>query len=460
MTRQYVVPRVSTIVHTEGIEKPVIGATGIVGVIGSAQWGPIDEVVSLSSFADALKTFQDDDTGLTLIKALELIFANGASQVKILRIEHGDTDTGAVAATKNFVNGVTDVIQVDGKYKGAYGNNISVTITANAVDGDTRDVLISDGTKSETIIGAVTNAEIVAYYNANSELVTLTALDTPVVAAITETNLISGSNGSTPTTTNYSTGLSSFETEEMNIVVCAGQSDATVHTAIKTHCNLMAENGKPRIGIVGSAASTSISDNKTNAAALGSDRIVYVAPGIKMTDRLTSTEVTRAPAYTAAAVAGLIANNDVNISITRKPIQGITGLETEYNDSEIYDLTTYRVLTIGKYNGYSPVKDITTSTTSAWDFITTRRIVDYIVVVTESIGQGFIGRLNMSHIRLAMAAVIDAFMKTSKDNNIINDYSIDVTATRAQELAGICKVSLGVQPVFSIYFIDADIFLS
>jgi len=35
-----------------------------------------------------------------------------------------------------------------------------------------------------------------------------------------------------------------------------------------------------------------------------------------------------------------------------------------------------------------------------------------------------------------------------------------VTATRAQEIAGICKVNLGIKPVFSIYFIDADIFLS
>src|SRR5437660_12405345 len=71
-------------------------ATGNVGVVGTASRGPVNQAVTLGSFADALDTFGAADrfpdaavaqaSALTLTRSLQLVFAGGASTVYAARI--------------------------------------------------------------------------------------------------------------------------------------------------------------------------------------------------------------------------------------------------------------------------------------------------------------------------------------------------------------------------------------
>src|SRR5215212_9409750 len=67
-------------------------ATGNVGVVGTANRGPLNQVVILGSYAEALETFGSYDrwpgteTGLSLTRTLEQIFKGGGSTVYAVRV--------------------------------------------------------------------------------------------------------------------------------------------------------------------------------------------------------------------------------------------------------------------------------------------------------------------------------------------------------------------------------------
>ena len=456
--REYVTPRVSISIDDTKLIAPSVGQPNIVIVVGTSQWGPLDTVTEISTLTEARTYFKGDvsaGTDVTLPKALQLLFGNGASNVKVFRI---DAAAGAaVKATKNFLKTATPVLQFDGKYYGEHGNNITVTITTN---GAGRDVVVSDGYISEQVIGAATNAAIVSGF-ANSNLVTVTQLTADLVDAITATNLASGANGAGTANGDYTTALATLETVVGDIIVLAGQTDAALHASLKTHCESMALNNKPRISFVGSAVGTSVATASAAATTLASDRVIYSYPGIKMLNE-AGTEITVSAGYGAAAIAGMVASRDVNISITNKQILGITGLESTLNDANLKTLINAHALPLaeGRIGGFVPIKDITTSTNAAFSILTTRRIVDYVINNTILIGEQFIGRLNLPATRGALKGVIDSFMTVSERNNIVEDFTIDVVASRADEILGICIVNLKLLPVFSIYYIDVNLELA
>ncbi|MEM7037727.1 MAG: phage tail sheath subtilisin-like domain-containing protein, partial [Bacteroidota bacterium] len=130
----------------------------------------------------------------------------------------------------------------------------------------------------------------------------------------------SGANGETAGATEYAGGLAKLEGDIVNIVTLAGQdaSDAQMVTALQGHLNTTAEIKRERIGVMGSGSST---DASTIAGhTLNSDRLIFVAPGIKVAENHVLTG-----AYTAAAIVGLIASLPVQASPTNKSLN-IPGL--------------------------------------------------------------------------------------------------------------------------------------
>lgn len=262
-----------------------------------------------------------------------------------------------------------------------------------------------------------------------------------------------GNNGEGATAEDYRNQLAKLENETINIVVLAGQdsSNAQMATVLLAHLNATAGIKRERIGIIGSGSSEDV--NAIAGHAFNSDRLIFVAPGIK-----TSPQTKLTGAYTAAAVAGLIASLPVQGSPTNKSLS-IPALSTEFTASQLEKLVMSRVLTVEKRNGFRVVKGITTSTNSAWHQITTRRIVDYAVYGVRSACDPYIGKLNNERVRAAMKATLDAFLTRMVQDESLISYELSVTATRAQEIAGEAIVTLTVRPTFSIDFIKVTMYL-
>ena len=90
-------------VRAEGLISAGRIATGIVGIVGTAKSGPIGEPVTLAGFADARTVFgesddfqrpEDGSNPLTLVRALEHLYNNGASSVVAVRVA-GDSQSSA-----------------------------------------------------------------------------------------------------------------------------------------------------------------------------------------------------------------------------------------------------------------------------------------------------------------------------------------------------------------------------
>ena len=256
-----------------------------------------------------------------------------------------------------------------------------------------------------------------------------------------------GNDGALAKAEDYRKSLVELENELINIVFLAGQdhTNAEMTTLLVGHLNTTSEIKRERIALIGSNGS---SDADAIAAhTLNHERLIFVAPGISL-----SAQARLPGAYTAAAVAGLISSLPVQVSPTNKTLN-IPDLAAVLSAPKLEKLVMSRVLAVEKRDGFRVVKGITTSTSSAWHQITTRRIVDYAIYGVRSACNPYIGKLNNERVRGAMKATLDAFLTRMVDDEALIGYGLEVGATRAQEIAGEAIVTMTLQPTFSIDFI-------
>jgi hypothetical protein len=469
---EVILPGTYITVRDEGLITAGRIATGYVGVVGTAERGPVDRVVILGSFAEARAAFgeadpwQDGKKGeLTLIRSLELAFNNGASTVYAARV--GAAGAGgakeAAFALKKAGTTTTTVLRVVAKSPGTWGNALRVRLTTSASDTTVKVLDVSLGTQRESFTGK--NAgELAAAVGRESRLVNAvveTGRNADVPEEVAESAAFTGgANGQLASAEDYGRGLEALENEIVNIVVLAGQDAAGMGTLLQGHLNRTAGVRRERIGVIGSNGTDDV--DRISQHTLASDRLVFVAPGIRATvtdpDTRQTTEVNLPGAYTAAAVAGLISSLPVQTSPTNKPLT-IGGLAANFNQPRLEKLVQNRVLAVEKREGYRIVKGITTATNPAWHQITTRRIVDYAMYGVRSACNPYIGKLNNERVRGAMKATIDGFLTRMVQDEALTGYQLEVSATRAQEIAGECMVTMTLQPTFSIDFIMVTMYL-
>ena len=278
---------------------------------------------------------------------------------------------------------------------------------------------------------------------------------------------VGGSDGAAASPADYDAGLRELLQENAHIIVAAGQvaagnnpegNPASFGDELDAHLQTASsdEIKRDRIGVIGSGAGATLNDLFGHT--LSSDRVIFVAPGIRATDAPTGIEVDLTGAYAAAAVAGLISSFSAHISPTNKTLR-VGGLETNFTRGQLKQLVLSRLLVVEERQGFRIVKGITTSTNTAFHQITTRRIVDFAKFGVRSAANPYIGLLNNERVRAAMQATINSFLQEMVDDEMLISYELAVTATRAEEIKGIARVTIVLRPTFSIDFIKVTMFL-
>lgn len=258
----------------------------------------------------------------------------------------------------------------------------------------------------------------------------------------------------------YRTALELLANEMVNIVLLAGQdaTNAAMVDVLKGHLAETERTNRERIGVMGCNGSVAVSDIVNAKGNLVHDggRVIYAAPGITLSRRDPATGLTTpeqlSGAYTAAAVAGLIAALPVQASPTNKTLN-LTSLAIKFNHGQLEKLVEANVLAVEQREGLRVVKGITTSTNKAWSQITTRRIVDYAIFGVRAACNPYIGKLNNDRVRGAMKATIDGFLTRMVESEALISYELSVSATRAQEIAGQAIVTMTIRPTFSIDYV-------
>jgi hypothetical protein len=269
--------------------------------------------------------------------------------------------------------------------------------------------------------------------------------------------LTGGGNGEAASGADYTNALALLDNEDVNIVVLAGQAFSAGGSILSAHVEKAENAGRERIAVCG-ADSDNADTAGGNANSVSSGRFVLVAPGIKSQDLASGTVVSLNPSYAAAAVAGLIASLAVQSSPTNKTLN-VPGLTTFYNDGDLKKLINSRILALERKSGFRVVKGITTDS-GAFRQVSVRRIVDFAKAGTRIGALPYIGLLNNARVRGALKATLNGFLADMVLNEALVDFTLDVTATREQEIAGVALVTMLLRPTFSIDFIKVIMNLS
>ena len=366
------------------------------------------------------------------------------SVVATYAVDHDLPKAGQILVT--VWNGILEFY--DGE-KPTAGDTLTASYLVEAADSVL--VTLSAGQTKESYL--VPDGNALASAAANSSLVSVVADSThgnakpatsvPVYFG-TGGNL-AGADGADAGQDEYGAGLEAISNQLVNIVVLAGQNSADMGSVLVGHLKATEETNFERIGVIGAPGKTVAEFMGHN---LAEGRVVLVAPGIRNPDGSILP-----PAYTAAAVAGLIASFPVQTSLTNKPLN-IPGIAVVANRGQQEQLIQRNVLTIVSKAGLRVLKGVTSAGVGEpFSAIPTRRIVDYAKYGVRSAANPYLGRLNNSRVRGALKATLDAFLTGMVQDEALTAYTLDVSATRAQEIAGQVLVVMTIQPTFSIDYI-------
>ena len=372
--------------------------------------------------------------------------STGQSVVATYAVDHADPAAGEALITT--WNGNIDFRAGEGP-RAAAGDVLTANYLVDA--DDAVQVTLTYGQLKESYV--VPDGNSLAAQAAGSSLVTILADPahgkekpaTGVLAYFGTGSNTGGADGADAGEDEYTAGLEAISNMLVNIVVLAGQDTKSMGSVLVGHLNATQETDHERIGVIGAPGATVA---EFLGHTLASDRVIVVAPGIKKADGSTLP-----PAYTAAAVAGYISTVTVQTSLTNKSIT-IDDITVKANRGQQIQLIERNVLTIIAKEGLRVLKGVTTQGGGQpFAAIPTRRIVDYAKYGVRSAANPYIGRLNNSRVRAALKATLDAFLTGMVEDEALTGYMLDVTATRAQEIAGQVNVVMTLQPTFSIDYI-------
>lgn len=248
---------------------------------------------------------------------------------------------------------------------------------------------------------------------------------------------------------------SSLLKEDINILV-APELAAADAVAVLGAVDAAETSGKDIIAVYGSEQ-TEIADIIADVSA--NKRFIMVTPGIEAYEAATDAVVTLPGNYTAAAMAGLLSSLAPHSSPTNKVLSGVTRLQDKFTYGELKALLQADVCPLEDRRGIRVVRGLTTEG-EAFSQITTRRIVDYAKAGIRQVSNPFIGRLNNVRVRKALQGAADGFLTSMVVDEMLTEYSLEVTATRQDEIAGRCVVNVAMKPTFSIDYIRVTLALS
>ncbi len=438
------------------------GATGIVAMPVTADWGPLRTVVTIASQSDVNANYSTSTNGTAYFGLTECLRA-GCKTIYAYRI------AGAAAAKATRIlqdNVAATAITLTALYEGARANAFTVDVTTNALNGAAKDLKISEsGVVLETWTDT-TNAGLVAQINAaqtaaapGSKYVTAVIGGGTFLTNVAGAAFTGGNSGLVALAADWTGAMAALEPYAFDVFAPQALVDTTIWTSIVSWVTGLRSNGNRIMLVLGSATAETVATAKTNATTYGNyEGIAYVYPGV--TD---INGVVRTGAEFVSRIAGLIAAHSLDKGLTFEPITNITALGYMATNAEVKSLLTsgVMVLTSDGRGGFRIEKGINTLTTlsatqsAIYKKIRIIRILDTINNSIASATQtSFIGNIeNTPAGQSGVIAAIKAFLDTLYSGGYIQT-GFTVTLDPANPSTGDKMfVLVGVQPVDTIDYV-------
>ena len=307
-------------------ESPVAGADNTTcAAVFTADWGPLNTPVLMTSFADVGRTFGE---GGSVDVALEQ-FRGGAQRVRGIRM-----GTGGTEGSYEILDASSGpVVQLTLNYPGS--RPFSVTVRPTLEDPSLNELLLLDGTtivervRFDATPDADQGAALIAAAQ-NSSFFTLTSLgaSTDPLATVDQAPITPGTDPTVGTVTEYTNAFDALESYRWS-VLSVDTSDPAILGMVQGFVNRVYEAGNSAIASIGEPISVPLETRIQNAASYNDYQMVYVGTGF--VDRSGSV----VDGYLAAArIAGMIASTPSSEAITRMEIAGAVGLAEDLSNHE------------------------------------------------------------------------------------------------------------------------------
>jgi len=480
-------------------------ATSIAAFIGRSIRGPVNEPVSINSFADYERIFGGLWTDSMMSYAVRDFYQNGGSQALIVRLYKKDPHASARAVihlpTSTPIN-----MQLVAASPGSWGNALKASINYNATDADSFNLTVNNHAPREEFLNVSMNANhsryIVNVLKEGSELVRISGniptqrpLETkaPTANSPREPALdipqegIGGSDGLELDRSDYlgnesDRGIYAFnKTDHFNLLCIPPASRATdtdpeIYQAAMTFCAQ-----KKAILLVDSPrqwSTIAIVDIKRKLDELGliGDDASHAAlyfPHIQQPDPMRNNQLTSF--VPCGMIAGIIVQTDARRGVWKAPagtdaiLQGIEGIEIDLTDSDHYFLTPIGINGLGLSR--LPLPHViwgarTLSLNPEYKYIPVKRLALYI---EESIQRGLQWTQFESNDKNTWAKIkqsVNAFLKVLfrqgafQGANAREAYFIQCgreITTQSDIDQGIINVTVGIAPLKPAEFIEINI---
>lgn len=437
--------------------------TNVLGIVGTAPWGPVNAPTSVSSMADYSQKFgalqaRKYDMGTAVAAAV----LQGANNIRCVRITDG-TDTAATVIAQ------TTCITFTSKYTGTLGNSATVAVAPGSAAATFKATVSMPGQVPEVFdnIPGTANAlwvNMAAAINGGqsgqrgpSQFIVATAGAGITAPTTTSYPLTGGTDGSTTISGTVALGVDTVPRKGMYalrntgaaIAFLADVDDTTTFTAQVAYGN---SEGTYMIGVT--PAGDTISGAVTAKATAAIDAYTFkylLGDWVYFNDTVNNQVRLISP---QGFVAGRLANLSPEQSSLNKPLYGIVGTQKSYQNltysgAELVSLGAAGIDVItnpipaGNQFGVRFGHNSSSNPVINGDNYT--RMTNYLAV-TMNAGMGlFIGKLQSEDVRRDASATLQAFLGTLVRQNMIGNadgtqpFSVQIDASNNPK----ARVSLG-----------------
>ena len=366
------------------------------GIVGTAPRGPITPT-KITSWTAYKSLFGDIEDAYDLPYAVYHFFANGGRTAYVSRVYDSSAAASASVNVAGTVNGggSTTVFNVSAENPGAWGNNLTVSVTAGLVTGNepTFNLVIKlNGTEverwNELSLSPDANRYLNTVVNTYSTYVrvasTATYTSAYTVTAVNNSALSAGSNGSGVVNADWNDAVEAFDavTEEL-VINMVGMTTASVVNNALTYCENRGDCFlviDPTTITAGADAITAISTY--SASSYGS---VYY-PKLKMVDPSKTGSAAIRETFPGGAILGLYSRVEAERTVAKAPagyaydLRGALGLATSFTEAEQGTLYDAHINTLKAIPGAGVIVNgaRTLKKTDITKFIPTRRSLNYV----------------------------------------------------------------------------------
>lgn len=245
--------------------------------------------------------------------------------------------------------------------------------------------------------------------------------------------------------------------EDVGVMVCDSAAQS-VHLLLKTAAEEASAARRERIAVIGGSEET-VAQMVNRAKAVNSERVVLVGPDIASDDGGTMSAV-----FAAAAVAAVIAGNtDPSVPINGAELTLFGAAGKRLSDNEIDQLVRSGVTPIETVGGVSsPVRGITTKTSSGgaadttWRELTTILIVDEVIpTIRSALRTRFARSKNTAQSRGAIRSQVVLELEEMKSREIVDSYFDKTGALEVKKNRKAARVSIDAKtPVTALAYCD------